>query len=250
MQNPSLIEIGILNLQKSFNKLFFTSEELKNVLRHLQISQIEKVKWIRFLYSYPETLTDELIEEVKTNDKVCKYFDIPIQHISDEMLKKMNRKTTKKSIEETIKKIRKEIPDAIIRSTVMVGFPGETKEQFEKLEEFVKETKFDKLGCFAYSKEDGTPASKMDEQVHHMTKKSRYNKIMKLQEEISAEKLSKFVGKTFDVLVEADGVGRTYMDVPEIDGVILFKGKADLGTFVKCKVTGSKEYDLIGEIIK
>jgi ribosomal protein S12 methylthiotransferase len=224
----------------------------KPMLAHLihEISQIDKVKWIRFIYSYPETLTDELIEEVRDNDKVCKYFDIPIQHISDEMLKKMNRKTTRKSIEETIEKIRKEIPDAIIRSTVMVGFPGETKEQFEELEEFIKTTKFDKLGCFAYSKEDGTPASKMEEQVHHMTKKSRYNKIMKLQEEISAENLKKFIGKTFDVLVESEGVGRTYMDVPEIDGVILFKGKVDLGTFTKCKVTGSKEYDLVGEIIK
>lgn len=214
-----------------------------------KISEVEGVEWIRFLYSYPETLTDELIEEVKNNDKICNYFDIPIQHISNKILKKMNRDTTKKSIEDLIKKIRKEIPDAIIRSTLMVGFPGENEKDFEELYKFVEKYKLDKLGCFSYSKEDGTPASLMPDQVHHMTKKSRYNKIMKLQEQISAENLKKYIGKTLDIIIDDENTGRSYMDVPDIDGVVLYKGKAKPGDIVKCKITGSKDYDLTGEIV-
>ena len=146
-----------------------------------ELCKIKDLKWVRFLYTYPEDITDELIKVVKENDKICKYFDIPIQHISDTVLKRMNRKCTGQSIKNTISKLRKEIPDVVIRTTLMVGFPGETQEDFEKLYEFVKETKFDKLGAFTYSKEDGTPASRLKEQIHPMTKKSRYNKIMKLQ---------------------------------------------------------------------
>ena len=223
-----------------------------------KISKIEGVKWIRFLYSYPETITEELIQEVKKNDKICKYFDIPMQHISDKILKKMNRKSTSKSIKDLITKLRKEIPGVIIRSTLMVGFPGEKEKDFEELYEFVKWAKFDKLGCFAYSKEEGTRAEKMPEQVHPSTKKSRYNKIMKLQQEISKENLKKQIGKTYEVLIEdaivTDDkelyfIGRTYMDVPEIDGYIYLKGDAEINTFVKCKITDVREYDLVGEII-
>ena len=223
-----------------------------------KISKIEGVKWIRFLYSYPETITEELIQEVKENDKICKYFDIPMQHVSDNILKKMNRKSTSKSIKDLITKLRKEIPEVIIRSTLMVGFPGEKEEDFEELYEFVKWAKFDKLGCFAYSKEEGTRAEKMPEQVHPSTKKSRYNKIMKLQQEISKENLKKQIGKTYEVLIEDAFVtddkelyfiGRTYMDVPEIDGYIYLKGDAEINTFVKCKITDVREYDLVGEII-
>ena len=223
-----------------------------------KISKIEGVKWIRFLYSYPETITEELIQEVKENDKICKYFDIPMQHISDNILKKMNRKSTSKSIKDLITKLRKEIPGVIIRSTLMVGFPGEKEEDFEELYEFVKWAKFDKLGCFAYSKEEGTRAEKMPEQVHPSTKKSRYNKIMKLQQEISKENLKKQIGKTYEVLIEdaivTDDkelffIGRTYMDVHEIDGYIYLKGDAEINTFVKCKITDVREYDLVGEII-
>ena len=223
-----------------------------------KISKIDGVKWIRFLYSYPETITEELIQEVKKNDKICKYFDIPMQHISDNILKKMNRKSTSKSIKDLITKLRKEIPGVIIRSTLMVGFPGEKEEDFEELYEFVKWAKFDKLGCFAYSKEEGTRAEKMPEQVHPSTKKSRYNKIMKLQQEISKENLKKQIGKTYEVLIEdaivTDDkelyfIGRTYMDVPEIDGYIYLKGNAEINTFVKCKITDVREYDLVGEII-
>lgn len=222
------------------------------------LSQIEGIEWIRFLYSYPETITDKLIKEVKENNKICKYFDIPMQHISNEILKKMNRKSDEESIKALITKLRHEIPDVIIRSTLMVGFPGETEEDFQKLYEFVKWAKFDKLGCFAYSKEEGTGASTMKEGVHPMTKKSRYNKIMKLQNEISKQNLEKYIGKTYKALIEdaipdenggAIFVGRTYMDVPEIDGYIYLKGNAEINTFVNCKITKAKEYDLIGEII-
>ena len=215
-----------------------------------KISKIQGIEWIRFLYSYPETITDELIKEVKENDKICKYFDIPIQHISNKILKKMNRKSDKESIINLITKLRKEIPDVVIRSTVMVGFPGETEEDFEELYEFIKWAKFDKLGCFMYSKEEGTVAYNMENQVHSMTKKKRYNKIMKLQKEISEENLKKHLGKNLKILVENKGIGRSYMDVPEIDGVTYIKGDAKINSFIKCKITGVKEYDLIGEIIE
>ena len=160
-----------------------------------QLCQIKDLKWIRFLYTYPEDITDELIQVVKENDKICKYFDIPIQHISNKVLKRMNRKCTGDSIRKTIKKLRKEIPGVVIRTTLMVGFPGETGEDFDELYNFVKETKFDKLGAFTYSKEEGTPAARLKEQIHPMTKKSRYNRIMKLQQEISKENEKKQLGK-------------------------------------------------------
>ena len=213
-----------------------------------EISKIESIEWIRFLYAYPETITDELIEEVKNNDKICKYFDIPMQHISNNMLKKMNRKSTGESIKNLITKLRGEIPNVIIRSTLMVGFPGETEEDFNEMYEFVKWAKLDKLGCFAYSKEEGTVAYKMENQVHPMTKKKRYNKIMKLQQTISEENMEKHLGKTLKVLVEENGIGRSYMDVPDIDGVIYLKGNAKINSFVNCKIIGKKEYDLIGEV--
>lgn len=213
-----------------------------------ELSKIEGIEWIRFLYAYPESINDELIEEVKNNDKVCKYFDIPMQHISDNILKKMNRKSTKASIENLIKKLRKEIPNVIIRSTIMVGFPGETKKDFNELFEFVKWAKLDKLGCFMYSKEEGTVAYSMDGQVHLNAKKSRYNKIMQLQQKISNENMKKHIGKSLKVLVEKNGIGRTYMDVPDIDGYIYIKGKAEKNQFVNCKVTNVRDYDLIGEV--
>jgi len=149
-----------------------------------EICKIDGIKWIRFLYSYPEGITDELIEVVKKEDKICKYFDIPIQHISNDILKKMNRKTSKENIEKLIKKIKKEIPDVVLRTSLIVGFPGEKQEDFNELYEFVEKTKFDKLGVFEYSKEEGTPAATLNNQIHHMTKKSRYSKIMNLQQQI------------------------------------------------------------------
>ena len=222
-----------------------------------ELCKIKEFKWIRFLYSYPERITDDLIKVVKENDKICKYFDIPIQHISNDVLKRMNRKTSKEKIERLITKIRKEIPDVILRTSLIVGFPGENQENFEELYEFVQKTKFDKLGVFSYSKEEGTPASKMENQIHYKTKQSRLNKIMSLQQKISREKLEKNIGKTIEVLVENisfDGkylVGRTKNDVPEEDGIVFIKRTQEnenkLNKFIKCKVVDVSDYDLVAE---
>ena len=222
-----------------------------------KLCKIKDIKWIRFLYSYPETITDELIEVVKKEDKICKYFDIPIQHISNKVLKTMGRKSDKESIKNVIKKIRIKIPNVIIRTTVMVGFPGETDKDFEELYDFIKETKFERLGAFSYSKEEGTPAAKLKDQVHPSTKRSRYNKIMKLQQDISKDNLKKYIGKTLEVLVETktfDGkyfVGRTSMDVPDIDGLVYIEivPKELEGKFVECKIIDANEYDLVAKII-
>lgn len=218
-----------------------------------KICKIKELKWVRFLYAYPETITDELIKTVRDNDKICNYFDIPIQHISDSVLKRMNRQSNGTSIRKLIKKLRKEIPDVVIRTTVMVGFPGETKEDFEELYNFLKEARFDKLGCFAYSKEDGTPAYRIKEQIHPMTKKSRYNKIMSLQQEISKENLEKQIGRKIEILIEGksfDGktyIGRSYMDVPEIDGIVYLNTDKNLqlGEFAEGTVVDISNYDLI-----
>ena len=222
-----------------------------------KLCEIDGIKWIRFLYSYPETITDELIQTVKNNQKICSYFDIPIQHISNGILKRMNRKSTKESIYNLITKLRTEIPNVIIRTTVMVGFPGETKEDFEELYNFIKWAKFDRLGAFSYSKEDNTPASKLPDQIHPMTKKSRLRKIMELQQKISEEKNKKLIGQEFEVLIENktfDGnfyIGRSYMDVPDIDGFVYIKNtKHNLeNEFVKCKIIDINEYDLIAELV-
>lgn len=221
-----------------------------------KLCKIKELKWIRFLYTYPEDITDELIQTVKQNDKICKYFDIPIQHISNIVLKRMNRKCTGESIRKTIGKLRKEIPEVVIRTTVMVGFPGETRQDFEELYNFVKEAKFDKLGAFTYSKEDGTPASRLKEQIHPMTKKSRYNKIMKLQQEISEQNEQKQIGRELEVLIEGITpdrkyyIGRSYMEVPEIDGIAYVKNTTKenlIGKYIKAKVIEVKEYDTILE---
>ena len=224
-----------------------------------KLAQIPQIKWIRFLYSYPEGITEELIQTVKNNDKICKYFDIPIQHISNKILKKMNRKTNKEQIQNLINKIRKEIPEVVLRTSLIVGFPGEKEEDFNELKEFVTQAKFDKLGTFMYSKEDGTPASKLPEQIHGNTKKSRYNKIMKIQQKISNEKLKEKIGQEIEVLIEnitSDHkylIGRTKQDVPEEDGIIYIKNNNQeniLNTFKNAKIIDVKDYDLIGEIIK
>ena len=214
-------------------------------------------KWIRFLYAYPETITDELIEVVKNNDKICNYFDIPIQHFSDSILKKMNRKTNGKSIDNLLEKIRKEIPNVILRTSLIVGFPTESEEDFFDLYEFVNRAKFEKLGVFKYSKEDGTPASRIKEQVHFKTKEARLNKIMMLEQGISKIKLEEKIGNIYETLIEgltSDGkyyIGRSYMDIPNEDGVIFIKKDKEnlIGTFVDCKITGVVDYDLMGILV-
>ena len=221
-----------------------------------ELCKIDGFEWIRFLYAYPESITDELIQTVKNNPKICNYFDIPIQHISDSVLKRMNRRTNGKQIEELINKIKKQIPDVILRTSLIVGFPGETEEDFNKLYEFVKKGYFDKLGVFTYSKEDGTPAARLKEQIHPATKKKRYNLIMSVAKDISAEKLKSYIGKEYKVLVEDTTfdhkfcVGRSYMDIPDTDGMVIIKDcDAKLvGEFVNCKVTAVNNYDLIAKI--
>ena len=226
-----------------------------------EISKINGIEWIRFLYSYPEGITDELIDTVTNNPKIAKYFDIPIQHISNAVLKRMNRKTSKEKIENLLEKIRNKIPNVTLRTSLIVGFPGETEEQFGELLEFVKKAKFDKLGTFMYSKEEGTPAAKLPEQIHGNTKKARYNKIMKAQKQISLEKQENKIGKTYKVLVEDisfDGkyfVGRTMQDVPEEDGLVYIKDAQNykqediLNHFIECRIEEVSEYDLIGKIV-
>ena len=227
------------------------------------LSKIDGIEWIRFLYSYPEGITDELIDVVANNEKIAKYFDIPIQHISDKLLKMMNRRTNKKQITELIEKIRNKIPEVTLRTSLIVGFPGEDEEDFKELQDFVRDVKFDKLGAFPYSKEEGTPAAKLPNQIHGNTKKSRYNKIMKEQQEISRQNLIKRIGNVEKVLIEDvsfDGkyfVGRTIKDVPDIDGVVYIKNNIDdwanrkdiLNCFVDCKIIDISEYDLIAELI-
>ena len=222
------------------------------------LAKIDGFKWIRFLYSYPESIDDELIEVVKNNDKICNYFDIPIQHISNNILKRMNRKTDSDAIKGIVKKLRDEIPDVIIRTTLIVGFPGETEEDFKELCNFVKECKLDRLGAFSYSSEDGTPASKFDNQIDEKEKEKRRNIIMELQQEVSKEKQSFKIGNTYECLIEnvtLDGkyyIGRSYMDVPSEDGVIYIEndGTLMINDFALIKIVDSTEYDLYGVNVK
>ena len=226
-----------------------------------KLTKIKGIKWVRFLYAYPEGITKELIDVVANNDKIANYFDIPIQHISNTILKKMNRKTNKEQIENLLKTIREQIPNVVLRTSLIVGFPGETKEDFEELKEFVKKAKFDKLGTFMYSKEDGTPAEKLPDQIHGNTKKARYHQIMKVQQEISKELQRKKIGKTYEVLIEDmsfDGkyyIGRTMQDVPEMDGIVYIKNKTDkkpeeiLHHFINCKVAEVSDYDMVAELV-
>lgn len=221
-----------------------------------ELCKIDGIKWIRFLYAYPESITDELIEVVKRNDKICKYFDIPLQHYSNSVLKMMNRHSNSKSIENLIEKLRQEIPNVVLRTTLMVGFPGETDEDFLELYEFVNRAKFEKMGAFKYSKEDGTPAAKIKSQVHYKTKEARLKKIMELEQKIAQIKLEEKIGKEYEVIIDSittDGktiIARSYMDIPDEDGVIFINnnGQVKIGDFVTCIITGSKGYDLIGKL--
>ena len=220
-----------------------------------KIARIEGIHWIRLLYTYPEGITEELIKVVKNNSKISKYFDIPIQHISNKILKKMNRKTSKENIKKIILNIRKEIPDVTLRTSLIVGFPGETKKDFEELYDFVEDTKFDKLGVFEYSREEGTPASQMPNQIHYKTKRYRRKKIMELQRQISYEKMKEKIGQEKEVLVEGISldkkylIGRTKSDVPDIDGVVYIKKNKEYeikkNMFIECEVVDVKDYDLI-----
>jgi len=222
-----------------------------------RLNEIEQLKWIRLLYLYPDHLDEKLISSIKNNGKVLKYLDMPLQHVNNNILRKMNRKTTKEQITNLISNLRREIPDIIIRTTFIVGFPGEDEESFNELYQFVKETKLDRIGVFAYSREEGTPAYNFKGQVDEEVKNYRRDKIMELQSQISYELNRQKLGKVYEVLIEdmdEDGlyIGRTYMDSPEIDGLYYVKShkKLKIGQFVKAKTVDFLEYDLIGEIIK
>lgn len=222
-----------------------------------KLCKIEGLKWIRTLYMYPERITDELIDTIAKEEKLVKYFDIPIQHCSSEVLKRMNRKGDKQSLVELIEKIRNKIPDVILRTTLIAGFPGETEEQFEELCEFVKEARFERLGCFAYSREEGTAAAKLKNQIDEDIKKRRCEIIYDTQLRISDEFNQSLIGRELEVVVEGFDryaecfFGRSSMDAPDIDGKIFFTGdkKLLLGEYVTVKINDILDYDLLGEII-
>lgn len=222
------------------------------------LTLVDGIEWIRVLYLYPDGITPEMIQLIKNNKKLVRYFDMPLQHINDSVLKSMNRKMTRDEIETVLMNIRENIPDAVIRTQFIVGFPGETQENFEELLKFVADHKFDRVGCFQYSPEENTPGGKMDHKVDEETKQARHDALMEVQQNISREKHRAFIGKTLDVLVEGESEetelllqGRMSQQAPEIDGVVLINdGTAAIGEMVKVLITDSMEYDLIGEIVR
>ena len=222
-----------------------------------ELCKIGGLRWIRILYCYPEEITDELIQVMKEEDKICNYLDIPIQHASDGVLKRMGRRTSKQQLIDTVNKLREEIPDIALRTTLITGFPGETEEQHEELMEFVDEMEFDRLGVFTYSPEEDTPAATMLDQIEESVKEDRQAELMELQQEIAFDLAERMIGKEVIVMFEgkvADEnvyVGRTYMDAPNVDGLIFVETNEELmsGDFAKVRITGALEYDLIGELI-
>lgn len=228
----------------------YGEKKLPHLLREL--SKIEGIRWIRFLYTYPEDITDELVQEVKNNDKVCSYFDIPIQHASNRILKLMNRSTDKEEISDKINLIRSNIKDAIIRTTLITGFPTEGDEDIEELADFVRQMKFDKLGVFPYSREEGTKAGNMEGQIEQDVKNQRAEMIMRLQQNIVREKNESYVGRTFSAIIdevyEDYIVARSYMDVIEVDTVIYVNTEKThkKGEFIDVKITDVLDYDLKG----
>ncbi|MFU2416817.1 30S ribosomal protein S12 methylthiotransferase RimO [Peptacetobacter sp. AB800] len=221
-----------------------------------ELAGIEGIKWIRIMYSYPESITEKLIDVIAAHDNICSYFDMPIQHASNRVLKRMNRRTSKEDIRSKVEMIRSKIPDAIIRTTVIVGFPGETEEDLEELIDFMKEIKFDRLGAFAYSREEDTPADRMDGHMDEEIKEERRDRVMMVQQAISEEINQKREDKVFEVLIEEEAedgvyVGRTQGDAEEIDSVVYVNSDEELeiGSFVNVYITEAMEYDLIGDVV-
>ena len=221
-----------------------------------KISQLKGIEWIRIHYLYPEDIYDELINEFKTNKKLLRYFDIPLQHVNDDILRKMNRKTNKKQITDLITRIKDEVEGAVIRTSLITGFPGETQEAHEELKQFLREYKLDRVGIFKYSREENTPAYKLPDQIDDEVKDLRHDELMEIQMEVSYENNFKKVGKIYDVLIEEKDVeniyvGRTYMDSIEIDGCVYVTADKELtiGSIYKVKINDALEYDLIGDVI-
>ena len=232
----------------------YNKEMLPTLLEKL--AQIDGLKWIRVMYSYPETISEELIDVIAKNDNICNYFDMPIQHASNKILKLMNRKTTKEDILRKVSLIREKIKNVTIRTTTIVGFPGETDEDFEELVEFIKQVKFDRLGAFEYSNEEGTPAYKLPNHVDDEIKSQRRERLMLVQQEISRELNEKKIGNVYEVLVEEKIDEDTYLcrtmeDAQEIDNIVYIKSEKEIliGSFVDVKIYDALEYDLMGEII-
>lgn len=229
-------------------------------LTHLlsQLSEIEGIDWIRLLYLHPAHLTDELLYLIRDNPKICKYLDIPIQHINDDILNRMNRHTKRKEIEQILANIRSILPDAALRTTIMTGFPGETEEAFLELVDFVKMNKFNRLGVFSYSAEEGTPAHKIPGRVHHQTALRRKRELMALHDSLSEELLQDFIGQTLEVIIESKSEdeaflyeGRTRFDAPDIDGLVFIRnGRAEIGDILQVRITESLVHDLTGDIVE
>lgn len=238
-----------------YGKDLYGKKSLHILLKEL--CKISGLRWIRILYCYPEEITDELIQVIKEEDKICKYLDIPIQHASDEVLKRMGRRTSKQQLIDTVRKLRTEVPDIALRTTLITGFPGETAEQHEELMKFVDEMEFDRLGVFTYSPEEDTPAAAMPKQIEEEVKEDRQAELMELQQEIAFDLAERMIGKEVMVMFEgkvADEnvyVGRTYKDAPNVDGLIFVETDEELmsGDFARVRVTGALDYDLIGELI-
>lgn len=234
----------------------YGKKSLPELLKRL--SAIEDLRWLRLMYCYPEEITDELIQAVQTLPKVCHYLDIPVQHGSDAILRRMGRKTNRRELTERIAKLRAEIPDIVLRTTLITGFPGETEQDFAELCDFVQEMKFERLGVFPYSQEEDTPAAEMPDQIPEEVKQDRRDKIMALQQPVAFAVGEAKIGKVLDVMVEGrlpeDNIyiTRTYMDAPEVDGYVFVASDWDLisGDFLKVRITGADEYDLIGEILE
>jgi ribosomal protein S12 methylthiotransferase len=221
-----------------------------------RLSEIAGIQWIRLLYAYPENITERLIDEMTCNPKIVKYIDIPMQHASDAILRKMGRKSDQASLRDTLSRLRTAMPGITVRTTLIVGFPGETGADYNTLKAFVRDARFDRLGVFTYSREEGTPAAQMPHQIDEKVKRSRRNEILRLQQKISLEKNKDTIGQTLDVITEGrlpddPGVycGRSYRDSHGIDGLVFFESEEELisGEFVKIKITEAKEYDLYGE---
>lgn len=221
-----------------------------------ELCRIDGIRWVRILYCYPEEITPELIEAMKAEEKVCHYLDVPIQHASERILKRMGRGTDREQLRAIVSTLRREIPDIVLRTTLICGFPGEEEEDHEILMDFVREMEFERLGVFTYSQEEGTPAAEFEDQVDDEVKERRRDELMELQRDISIKKTESVVGRELDVMIEGEMadedacVGRTYMDAPDVDGLVFVNADRELlsGEFVRVKVTGATEYDLIGEM--
>lgn len=238
-----------------YGKDLYGEKSLPKLLREL--CKISGIRWIRILYCYPEEITDELIQVMKEEPKICHYLDLPIQHANDTILKRMGRRTSKQELIDIVQKLRKEIPDICLRTTLITGFPGETQEQHEEVMEFIDTLEFDRLGAFTYSPEKDTPAATFEDQIDEEVKEDRQADIMELQQEIAFDKAEDMIGREVLVMIEgkvADEnayVGRTYRDAPNVDGLIFINTDVELisGDFAKVKVTGALDYDLIGELM-